>query len=76
VTPDARGKRSPTEPSRAFSRIKTEPHRSRDIGKRASDWQGTLELVRTYADLPLGVTDASIIALADRHGIGAPGFGE
>jgi predicted nucleic acid-binding protein len=33
----------------------------------ASDWQRTLELVRTYADLPLGVTDASLIALAERH---------
>jgi len=33
----------------------------------ATDWQRTLELVRTYADLPLGVTDASLIALAERH---------
>jgi len=33
----------------------------------AADWQRTLELVRTYADLPLGVTDASLIALAERH---------
>jgi predicted nucleic acid-binding protein len=33
----------------------------------ADDWQRTLELVRTYADLPLGVTDASVIALAERH---------
>lgn len=33
----------------------------------ARDWQRTLELVRTYADLPLGVTDASLIALAERH---------
>lgn len=32
-----------------------------------ADWQRTLELVRTYADLPLGVTDASLIALAERH---------
>ena len=31
------------------------------------DWQRTLELVRTYADLPLGVTDASLIALAERR---------
>lgn len=33
----------------------------------AGDWQRTLELARTYADLPLGVTDASLIALAERH---------
>lgn len=33
----------------------------------AGDWQRTLELVRTYADLPLGVTDASLLALAERH---------
>ncbi len=32
-----------------------------------ADWQRTLELVRTYGDLPLGVTDASLIALAERH---------
>lgn len=25
------------------------------------------ELVEQYADLPLGVTDASVIALAERH---------
>jgi predicted nucleic acid-binding protein len=31
------------------------------------DWQRTLELIRAYADLPLGVTDASLIALAERH---------
>ena len=31
-----------------------------------TDWQRTLEPVRTYADLPLGVTDASLIALAHR----------
>jgi predicted nucleic acid-binding protein len=33
----------------------------------AADWRRTLELVRTYADLPLGVTDASLVALAERH---------
>lgn len=31
------------------------------------DWQRTLELVRTYIDLPLGIADASLIALAERH---------
>ncbi|MCB1260768.1 MAG: PIN domain-containing protein [Acidimicrobiales bacterium] len=33
----------------------------------ASDWHRTLELLNTYADLPLGVTDASLVALAERH---------
>lgn len=33
----------------------------------ASDWRRTLDLVRTNADLPLGVTDASLVALAERH---------
>ncbi len=33
----------------------------------AGDWQRTLDLVRSYNDLPLGVTDASLIALAERH---------
>ncbi|MDZ7732661.1 MAG: hypothetical protein U5R31_05650 [Acidimicrobiia bacterium] len=32
-----------------------------------SDWQRTLDLVRTYDDLPLGVTDASLLALAERR---------
>lgn len=32
-----------------------------------ADWRRTLELIRTYADLPLGVTDASLVALAERH---------
>lgn len=33
----------------------------------AADWQRILELVRTYADMPLGVADASLVALAERH---------
>lgn len=33
----------------------------------AAHWQRTLELVRPYVDLPLGVTDASLISLAERH---------
>lgn len=32
------------------------------------DWQGIAELVERYRDLPLGGTDASVIALADRLG--------
>ena len=31
-----------------------------------SDWNRISELVDTYADLPLGIVDASIVALAER----------
>jgi uncharacterized protein len=31
-----------------------------------SDWQRIAELVRKYADFPLGTVDASIVALAER----------
>lgn len=33
----------------------------------AQSWARVRELVATYADLELGVTDASLIALAERH---------
>lgn len=33
---------------------------------RSGDWQRIAELVDEYADLPLGGTDASVIALAER----------
>lgn len=33
-----------------------------------SDWQRTAELVSQYADMPLGGTDASVVALAERLG--------
>lgn len=33
----------------------------------ASEWQRVGELVDSYRDLPLGGTDASVIALAERH---------
>lgn len=33
-----------------------------------ADWQRVHELVGRYRDLPLGGTDASVIALAERHG--------
>ena len=36
-------------------------------GLTRTDWQRTHDLVRTFADLPLGVTDASLVALAERH---------
>jgi len=32
----------------------------------AADLARTAELVRTYADLPLGAVDASVIAVAER----------
>lgn len=34
-----------------------------------ADWARTLELVETYADLPLGLVDATVIAVAERLGI-------
>jgi uncharacterized protein len=33
-----------------------------------ADWERVRELVTAYASLPLGGTDASVIALAERHG--------
>lgn len=33
------------------------------------DWQRIAELVWTYRDMPLGTTDASIVAIAERLGI-------
>lgn len=35
----------------------------------ARDWTRIRELVTTYADLRLGGTDASLIAIAERHGV-------
>ena len=37
-----------------------------DLG--IADWQRIQDLVSTYADLRLGGTDASVVALAERHG--------
>jgi predicted nucleic acid-binding protein len=37
-----------------------------DLGR--ADWERVRELVTAYASLPLGGTDASVIALAERHG--------
>ena len=34
-----------------------------------ADWDRVDQLVRTYADLGLGVTDASLIAIAERHNV-------
>ena len=35
----------------------------------ASDWMRIAELVAQYRDLPLGTTDASVIAAAERLGV-------
>lgn len=35
----------------------------------SGDWQRIAELVWTYRDMPLGTTDASIVAIAERLGI-------
>jgi uncharacterized protein len=32
-----------------------------------SEWSRILELVDQYADLPLGIADASVVAFAERH---------
>jgi uncharacterized protein len=37
-----------------------------DLG--IADWQRIQDLVSSYADLRLGGTDASVVALAERHG--------
>jgi len=34
-----------------------------------SDWGRVADLVETYADLPLGTADASVIAVAERLGV-------
>jgi predicted nucleic acid-binding protein len=34
-----------------------------------SEWGRVAELVEQYVDLPLGIVDASVIALAERHGV-------
>lgn len=34
-----------------------------------ADWERVDQLVGTYADLGLGVTDASLIAIAERHNV-------
>jgi len=36
----------------------------------ADDWTRVARLIRTYADLPLGVVDASVVAVAERLEVG------
>ena len=38
------------------------------IELRPGDWARAADLVRTYADLPLGVVDASVAAISERLG--------
>mgnify|MGYP004568374547 CR=1 FL=1 len=38
-------------------------------GMTMADWSRVRELVKRYRDLPLGGTDASMIALAERYGV-------
>lgn len=38
------------------------------IDLRPGDWTRAVDLIRTYADLPLGVVDASVMAIAERLG--------
>lgn len=38
---------------------------------RAGDWLRIAELVSRYRDLPLGTVDASVVAAAERLGIGS-----
>ena len=35
---------------------------------RADDWARVIALIGTYADLPLGIVDASVVAVAERLG--------
>jgi uncharacterized protein len=34
-----------------------------------TEWQRIAELTEQYLDLPLGIVDASVVALAERHGL-------
>ncbi|HZT95210.1 MAG TPA: hypothetical protein VFB34_00070 [Chloroflexota bacterium] len=38
-----------------------------DASRSDTEWPRIHELVERYLDVPLGVTDASIIALTERH---------
>lgn len=38
------------------------------VDLRPEDWTRASDLVRTYADLPLGALDASVVAIAERLG--------
>ncbi|HZE16482.1 MAG TPA: PIN domain-containing protein [Mycobacterium sp.] len=42
------------------------PFEMADLG--AHEWKRVSDLIRTYADLPLGVIDASVVAVAERVG--------
>jgi predicted nucleic acid-binding protein len=38
------------------------------VDLRADDWARIIDLVQSYADLPLGMVDASVVAVAERLG--------
>lgn len=40
------------------------------VAPHSDDWPRIAELVRQYADFPLGGTDASVVALAERYDAG------
>lgn len=40
------------------------------VALTTADWDRMAELVDTYADLPLGTADASVVAVAERLGVG------
>lgn len=54
----------------AFLRLITGEH-LRVINLTLSDWGRCIDLIDTYADLGLGLVDASVIAAAERLGVTA-----
>lgn len=49
--------------------VETAPAALRLFDLDPADWARTGELVRTYADLALGLVDAAVIAVAERLGV-------
>jgi len=52
----------------AFLRLITSQH-LRVIDLTLTDWERCIDLIDTYADLGLGLVDASVIAVAERLGV-------
>jgi hypothetical protein len=57
----------PTAEAALFDSIIAGDLRVEDLGR--ADWERVGELVRAYADMRLGGTDASLVALAERLGV-------
>ena len=53
----------------AFLRLITSEH-LRVIDLTLADWARCIDLIETYADLALGLVDASVIAIAERLDVG------